>query len=264
MIGEGSPRLPTIGAVALPGASSASLLVQFDLAGIAVSAGSACSSGKMKDSAVLAAMGVAPDDRRRLPPRSASGRRPARPMSTPSSLNGGGSRRAAGGMIYLDYQATTPLAPEVAAAMRPWIEEKFANPHRPSRWGREARRRSRSRATGSSRRSVWQAGASPSPAARPKRSTGRSRDIRTVRAAQAGHRGDRACSGSRHRRMARRRRASRSCACRWPRRTARPRNPRGAIDDGTALVAVMLVNNEIGVIQPVAEIARHGAAGRGA
>ena len=42
------------------------------------------------------------------------------------------------GMIYLDYQATTPVAPEVAAEMRPWIEEKFANPHSPSRWGREA------------------------------------------------------------------------------------------------------------------------------
>jgi cysteine desulfurase len=42
------------------------------------------------------------------------------------------------GMIYLDYQATTPVAPEVAAEMRPWIEEKFANPHSPSRWSREA------------------------------------------------------------------------------------------------------------------------------
>ena len=41
-------------------------------------------------------------------------------------------------MIYLDYQATTPVAPEVAEAMRPWIEEKFANPHSPSRWGSEA------------------------------------------------------------------------------------------------------------------------------
>ena len=61
VIGEDSPRLPTIGAVALPGASSSSLLVQFDLAGIAVSAGSACSSGKMKESVVLAAMGVAPE-----------------------------------------------------------------------------------------------------------------------------------------------------------------------------------------------------------
>ena len=41
-------------------------------------------------------------------------------------------------MIYLDYQATTPVAPEVARAMQPWIEEKFANPHSPSRAGREA------------------------------------------------------------------------------------------------------------------------------
>jgi cysteine desulfurase len=40
--------------------------------------------------------------------------------------------------IYLDYQATTPLAPEAAAAMRPWLEDKFANPHSPHRLGREA------------------------------------------------------------------------------------------------------------------------------
>lgn len=61
IIAEESPRIPTIGAIALPGAASASLLVQFDLAGIAVSAGSACSSGAMKGSAVLAAMGVPAD-----------------------------------------------------------------------------------------------------------------------------------------------------------------------------------------------------------
>ena len=61
VIGKGSPRLANIGTVALRGASSASLLVQFDLAGIAVSAGSACSSGKMQASHVLAAMGVAPE-----------------------------------------------------------------------------------------------------------------------------------------------------------------------------------------------------------
>ena len=41
-------------------------------------------------------------------------------------------------MIYLDYQATTPVAREVARAMGPWIEDKFANPHSPSRWGHEA------------------------------------------------------------------------------------------------------------------------------
>jgi cysteine desulfurase len=61
VIGEDAPRIPTIGAIALPGSSNASLLVQFDLAAIAVSAGSACSSGAMKASAVLSAMQV-PDD----------------------------------------------------------------------------------------------------------------------------------------------------------------------------------------------------------
>jgi cysteine desulfurase len=58
IIAEESPRIPTIGAISLPGASSASLLVQCDLAGMAVSAGSACSSGKMKKSDVLEAMQV--------------------------------------------------------------------------------------------------------------------------------------------------------------------------------------------------------------
>jgi len=41
-------------------------------------------------------------------------------------------------MIYLDYQATTPVAPEVGEAMRPWIESRFGNPHSPHRVGREA------------------------------------------------------------------------------------------------------------------------------
>jgi len=61
VIGENSPRSPTIGAISLRGAASASLVVQLDLVGIGVSAGSACSSGAMKGSFVLAAMGVPQD-----------------------------------------------------------------------------------------------------------------------------------------------------------------------------------------------------------
>lgn len=40
--------------------------------------------------------------------------------------------------IYLDYQATTPLAPEAAEAMRPWLDDGFGNPHSSHRLGREA------------------------------------------------------------------------------------------------------------------------------
>ncbi|HEY0044510.1 MAG TPA: cysteine desulfurase family protein [Allosphingosinicella sp.] len=53
----------------------------------------------------------------------------------------GAVREAPGGVrapIYLDYQATTPLAPEAAAAMRPWLEAGFGNPHSSHRMGREA------------------------------------------------------------------------------------------------------------------------------
>ncbi len=40
-------------------------------------------------------------------------------------------------MIYLDYQATTPMAPEAKAAMLPWLDGG-ANPHSPHRIGRKA------------------------------------------------------------------------------------------------------------------------------
>jgi cysteine desulfurase len=58
VIAANAPRIATIGAFAMPGVASASQLVQLDLAGISVSAGSACSSGSMKPSRVLAAMRV--------------------------------------------------------------------------------------------------------------------------------------------------------------------------------------------------------------
>ncbi len=42
--------------------------------------------------------------------------------------------------IYLDYNATTPIAPEVAAAMRPFLEGLCGNPSSAHRYGIEARR----------------------------------------------------------------------------------------------------------------------------
>jgi len=41
-------------------------------------------------------------------------------------------------MIYLDYQATTPLAPAAFAAMEPWLKDGFANPHSAHAAGRAA------------------------------------------------------------------------------------------------------------------------------
>jgi cysteine desulfurase len=58
VFGWDTPRLPTTSCLAMAGVSAQTQLIGFDLAGIAVSVGSACSSGTIGPSAVLAAMGV--------------------------------------------------------------------------------------------------------------------------------------------------------------------------------------------------------------
>jgi cysteine desulfurase len=58
VIGAGAPRLPNTTCVAFPGVRSESQVIALDLAGLAVSAGAACSSGKVARSHVLEAMGV--------------------------------------------------------------------------------------------------------------------------------------------------------------------------------------------------------------
>jgi cysteine desulfurase len=55
------PRLPTTVLFTVPGLRAETAVIGFDLAGIAVSAGSACSSGKVQPSHVLEAMGVGSD-----------------------------------------------------------------------------------------------------------------------------------------------------------------------------------------------------------
>ncbi len=56
--GESAPRAPHIANIGVPGADSEALLMHLDLAGIAVSSGSACSTGAVEPSHVLVAMGV--------------------------------------------------------------------------------------------------------------------------------------------------------------------------------------------------------------
>ena len=161
-------------------------------------------------------------------------------------------------MIYLDYQATTPMAPEVVEAMRPWLADKFANPHSPSRLGSEAAaaieiaREQVGKAIGLGGGSVAFTGSATEAlnwaikGSIERVPAGRNRIV-TVRTEHA------AVLDS----------------CEWLEGrgvevTYLPVGGDGlvelddvkaAIDDRTALVAVMLVNNEIGVIQPVAEIA---------
>ena len=161
-------------------------------------------------------------------------------------------------MIYLDYQATTPVAPEVAEAMQPWISEKFANPHSPSRWGREAAaaievaRKQVTKAIGLTRGRLAFTGSATEALNWALKGTlekakGRNRIVTVA---------------TEH--------AAVLDTCEWleSRGSNVTRLPVGAngllnlenlkaeLDDRVAIVAVMLVNNEIGVIQPIAEIAK--------
>ena len=156
--------------------------------------------------------------------------------------------------IYLDYQATTPLAPEAFDAMRPLLEEGFGNPHSPHRTGRAAKAmvelaRERIAApfgpggrlhftSGATEALNWaiKGIAEDNPRSRIVVTTiehaavldtadwldGRGYEVVRLPTGQDG--------------------------------IVDLDAARGAIDGGTALVAAMLVNNEIGTIQPIAEL----------
>ena len=157
-------------------------------------------------------------------------------------------------MIYLDYQATTPIAPAVAEAMRPWIDEKFANPHSPSRLGSEAAAavevaRGQVAAHFPSGKLAFTSGATEALNWALKGVFERSnrRKLVTVETEHAAVLDTAEWLEGQGLEIAR-----------------LPVGRDGivdllqaadAIDDQTALVAVMLVNNEIGIIQPIAELA---------
>jgi cysteine desulfurase len=59
--GRGAPRLPNTICIGLPGVLAETQVIALDLDGVAVSAGAACSSGKLRPSHVLTAMGASPE-----------------------------------------------------------------------------------------------------------------------------------------------------------------------------------------------------------
>jgi cysteine desulfurase len=61
VLGAGAARLPNTAAIAMPGIAAETQVIALDLDGVMVSAGAACSSGKVGPSHVLEAMGVGPD-----------------------------------------------------------------------------------------------------------------------------------------------------------------------------------------------------------
>lgn len=60
IFGSNAPRLPNTTLVGVPGIKAETAIIAFDLNGLALSSGSACSSGRVQPSHVLAAMGVEP------------------------------------------------------------------------------------------------------------------------------------------------------------------------------------------------------------
>ena len=61
VFGEAAARLPNTTLFGMSGMKAETAVIAFDLEGVAVSSGAACSSGKVAPSHVLAAMGVAPE-----------------------------------------------------------------------------------------------------------------------------------------------------------------------------------------------------------
>lgn len=153
--------------------------------------------------------------------------------------------------IYLDYQATTPLAPEAFDAMVPLLRDQFANPHSPHRLGRmaaaqvEIARSEIGQLLPEGGRLLFTSGATEA----------------INIAIQGAPRGDIVTVASEHAAVLD---TAQAMAAQGHRVIVLPVGPDGLVDlaaaaeaiqPGVALVAAMLVNNEIGVIQPIGALA---------
>lgn len=152
--------------------------------------------------------------------------------------------------IYLDYQATTPLAPEARDAMIPWLSEKFANPHSSHKMGREAA-------------ATIEAAREQIAALLPRGgklyfTSGATEALNWALRCAGDAQGGIAIATTEH--------AAVRDTAQWLAQSGRPMvdvsvasdgliDPASCFASGTAMVAAMLVNNEIGVIQPIAALA---------
>ena len=152
--------------------------------------------------------------------------------------------------IYFDHQATTPLAPEARAAMLPWLAGPesmgFANPHSMHKAGRAAAAAvevAREQVAGllpKGGRVIFTSGATEA----------LNQAIRSV------PRGTIAYSAIEHSAVVNAALASGAAVQELPVSAAGLVDPDVGFAEGTGLVAVMQVNNEIGTIQPVARLAQ--------
>ena len=235
----------TVNALAMPTLSAKAQVMRFDMAGIAVSQGSACSSGTMKPSRVLEALGVPREEAERTIRMSLGWNTTRAEVERFCEvwLEMARDKR----MIYLDYQATTPLAPEAREAMLRWLggpgSDGFGNPSSAHRMGRMARA-----AVEVARDQV----AALFPAGGRVIFTSGATEALNLAIRGSGNGGTVAFSAIEHSAVG-------DTAEAVGATHVIPVDADGIVDiteqlpDDTRLVAVMQVNNEIGTIQPVAE-----------
>lgn len=161
--------------------------------------------------------------------------------------------------VYLDYHATTPVDPRVLEVMLPYFTDVFGNPASSSHaWGwkaqeavEEARRRVAALIGASAREIIFTSGATES----------NNWAIKGAAAAAPPDRRHLVCSAIEHKCVLE---VSRTMEAAGWSLTVVPVARDGRVDmqrlaevvtDQTALVSIMVANNEVGVIQPMAEIA---------